>query len=287
MRFIVTGDAGFIGGELKSALINIGHEVMGLDRWIFSEHNRKRIPFDQFGQVDGIFHCGAISDTMTTDIDTTLRLNTYFTADLAEYCEKHSIPLVYSSSAAIYGNSYPDIQPLNLYAWSKYLGERYVTDAGGISLRYFNVYGVTEYKKRNMASVATQAFLYHLRTGQPFELFPGRPRRDFIHVSDVVNANLRALEILQAIKDDDRSDYLFFDKFQYEVGCAETMTFEEVLDIMEVPYIHITADKIPHSYQYETRAMKTEWLPRWKPALSPQHQFARHRQDLIQLTSNQ
>ena len=287
MRFLVFGDNGFIGGELKSALIKAGHDVVGLDLWIFSDKYRKHIPFDQFGKVDGVFHCGAISNTLTSDIDKTLRLNTYFTANLAEYCENNRIPLVYSSSAAVYGNSYPDIQPLNLYGWSKYLGERYVTDAGGIALRYFNVFGVTEYKKMKMASVATQAFLYYIRTGRPFELFPGRPRRDFIHVSDVVNANLRALEILQAIKDDDRADYLFFDKFQYDVGSAETMTFEEVLDIMEVPYIHTTSDKIPLSYQYETKARKDQWLPRWKPALSPQQQFANHRQDLIQLTSNQ
>ena len=283
MRIIVTGDNGFIGGELKAALIQAGHDVVGLDRWIFSDKYRKHIPFDQFGKVDGVFHCGAISDTMTTDIDKTIRLNTYFTADLAEYCEKNRIPLVYSSSAAVYGNSYPDIQPLNLYGWSKYLGERYVTDAGGIALRYFNVFGVTEYKKMKMASVATQAFLYYVRTGRPFELFPGRPRRDFIHVSDVVNANLRALGILM---DDEMNDDITF-KLVYDVGSAETMTFEEVLDIMEVPYIITTSDKIPHSYQYETKARKDQWLPRWKPALSPQQQYANHRQDLIQLTSIQ
>lgn len=287
MRFICTGDNGFIGGELKKELIAQGSDVIGLDRWIFSENYRKHIPFDQFGKVDGVFHVGAISDTMVTDIDKTLRLNTYFTAELAEYCNRNSIPLVYSSSAAVYGNSYPDISPLNLYAWSKYLGERYVTDAGGIALRYFNVFGATEYKKKSMASVATQAFFKYNQTGHPFGLFPGKPRRDFIHVSDVVRANIRAMEIVQSLQDSDRADYLFFDKFQYEVGSATTMTFEEVLDIMQVPYFYEESNKIPASYQYETKASAQKFLPGWKPKLTLQKWFEQHREDLIQLTSKQ
>lgn len=285
MRILLTGDNGFIGGELKAKMIADGNDVIGLDKWIFSDNFRKRIPFDTFGQVDAVIHVGAISNTLTNDIDTTLRLNTYFTADLAAYCEKHGIPLVYSSSAAVYGNSYPDIQPLNLYAWSKYLGERYVTAAGGISLRYFNVYGATEYKKLFMASVATQAFLHYNKTGLPFNLFPGKPRRDFIHVSDVVNANARALQMLfdDKMDDDVRSWNPPREQLVFDVGTAEAMTFEQVLDIMQIPYIH--TDKVPTSYQFQTKARKDKWLPGWKPALSNQEQFEIHRQDLIKLTS--
>lgn len=279
MRVMVTGDLGFIGGELKSKLIELGHDVIGLDKWIFTNNNRTRIPFDTFGRMDAIFHLGAISNTLTNDLDKTMRFNTLMTADLAEFCEREEIPLIYSSSASVYGNSYPDISPQNLYAWSKYLGERYVTAVGGVSLRYFNVFGKSEYKKLNMASVATQAFLYHRRTRKPFSLFPGRPRRDFIHVSDVVQANLDAWQLAK-IPGIDRS-------LQFDVGSAESMTFEQVLDIMQVPYIYISNDSVPVGYQYETKARMDMWLPGWSPALSVEQQFERHRQDLIQLTSKQ
>jgi nucleoside-diphosphate-sugar epimerase len=200
------------------------------------------------------------------------------TADLAEFCQRESIPLIYSSSAAIYGNSYPDPSPLNLYAWSKYLGERFVTAAGGVSLRYFNVYGATEYKKLNMASVATQAFLRFRNSKRPFHLFPGKPKRDFIHVSDVVTANLAALDLCQ-------TEQLHYPRV-FDVGTAETMTFEEVLDLMEVPYIYTASDSVPAGYQWETKARKDRWIPNWKPALPNREQFLIHRNDLLLLTSN-
>ena len=278
MRVMVTGDLGFIGGELKSKLIELGHDVIGLDKWIFTNYNRTRIPFDTFGRMDAIFHLGAISNTLTNDLDKTMRFNTLMTADLAEFCEREEIPLIYSSSASVYGNSYPDISPQNLYAWSKYLGERYVTAVGGVSLRYFNVFGKSEYKKLNMASVATQAFLRFRNSKRPFHLFPGKPKRDFIHVSDVVQANLDAWQLAK-IPGIDRS-------LQFDVGSAESMTFEEVLDLMEVPYIYTASDSVPAGYQLETKARKDRWIPNWKPALPNREQFLIHRNDLLLLTSN-
>ena len=64
------------------------------------------------------------------------------------------MPIIYSSSAANYGSD--GKLPSNLYAWSKYTAECYVNSNGGISLRYFNVYGPKEQHKGKMSSVIYQ-----------------------------------------------------------------------------------------------------------------------------------
>ena len=130
-----------------------------------------------------------------------------------------------SSSAACYGID--DMVPSNLYGWSKYCAERVVSALGGISLRYFNVYGPGEEHKGRMASVFYQAYLQNLN-GHIFNLFPGFPKRDFIFVDDVTTANLIAIRSFASCSG------LVFD-----VGTATPRTFEDGLKIMQISkYLH-------------------------------------------------
>ncbi|MFN9898499.1 MAG: NAD-dependent epimerase/dehydratase family protein, partial [bacterium] len=85
-----------------------------------------------------IFHVGANSNTMETDINTMMAENFDFTYGLALWCSENNVPLIYSSSASVYGNYDGN---MNLYAWSKYSAEAVVLMMGGVALRYFNVYG--------------------------------------------------------------------------------------------------------------------------------------------------
>jgi ADP-L-glycero-D-manno-heptose 6-epimerase len=158
---------------------------------------------------------------------------------------------IYSSSAANYGTN--DEYPSNLYGWSKYTAEQYVIKCGGIALRYFNVYGPLEDHKGKMASVAYQ-MLEKQKEGQEIKLFPKKPQRDFVYVKDIISANLFAMK--------------WFEDYQgqwYEVGSGDARTFEDVLDILEIPYTYHNEKDIPKGYQFHTKSNSENWMVGWTP----------------------
>ena len=122
------------------------------------------------------------------------------------------IPFLYASSASVYGAGTVFREeraceaPLNVYGYSKFLFDEYVRrtladrTAPIVGLRYFNVYGPREQHKGRMASVAKHFFDQYRSQGR-VELFEGsggyangEQRRDFVHVDDVVKANLWFLD---------------------------------------------------------------------------------------------
>ena len=118
---------------------------------------------------DAVFHVGACSDTLETNVDYMMTRNYESTKIIMDWCVKNNKPMIYSSSAANYGTN--NLYPSNLYGWSKYVGEGYVISNGGIALRYFNVYGPGEEDKGKMASVAYQMFIKNTK-GEKITLFP-------------------------------------------------------------------------------------------------------------------
>lgn len=252
MKILVTGSKGFIAKNLIAKLVE--HEVLGIDLDDFYyqpewRHKLAGIVAD-FGP-DVIFHVGACSDTMETRVNYMMELNYDSTKMLAVYCHYTNCKLIYSSSAANTGND--GNGPSNLYGWSKYVAEDLVCSLGGVALRYFNVYGPGEEKKGKMASVAYQAWSRKDQT-TPFKLFPGNPTRDFVHVDDVVSANLHALE-----------NYREFRGNYYHVGSGESRSFEDVMDLMKISYTHWPAELTPAGYQFFTVSNQNEWLPGWTP----------------------
>jgi ADP-L-glycero-D-manno-heptose 6-epimerase len=137
-----------------------------------------------------------------------MKNNYEYSKALLHYCLAKNIPLIYASSAAIYGDGsifreQPEHEkPLNVYGYSKLLFDNYVRHHLGqvssqiVGLRYFNVYGPREAHKGTMASVAYH-FNQQLATEGKVRLFEGtdgydngEQRRDFIYVSDAVAVNL-------------------------------------------------------------------------------------------------
>ncbi len=107
----------------------------------------------------------ACSDTMVEDGRFVMSVNYDYSKSLLAFCQQHAIPLIYASSASVYGLHGPFIEsadrfkPLNAYAYSKTLFDQYagpsLTPASQlVGLRYFNVYGPGEQHKGRMASVA-------------------------------------------------------------------------------------------------------------------------------------
>ena len=227
--YVVTGAAGFIGSKLVEGLNKRGiTDVIAVDNLAhadkfrnlanceiadYVDHADFLANLDRYeGAVEALFHQGACSDTMETDGRYMLDNNYAFSKRLLEWCQEEEVPLIYASSASVYGAG-PDFReerrcekPLNVYGYSKFLFDQYVRKRLGedgpqvAGLRYFNVYGPHEAHKGRMASVAFHAFNQFRAEGR-VKLFVGSDgyedggqQRDFVHVDDAVSVNLWLLE---------------------------------------------------------------------------------------------
>lgn len=254
MKICVTGNRGFIGNALQLEFQRQGFIVIGIDTWIFQREPWQEKLNEYISKIkpDVIFHLGACSDTQLTDVKQMMKQNVESTFIISDWCKKENVPLIYSSSASVIGTSGT---PETLYAWSKYIAEKYVIANGGIALRYFNVYGVSEVHKGNMASVAYQSYQKH-KWGEKVKLFPKEPKRDFVYVRDVVEANLHAWSKFENLRGN-----------WYDVGTGQARKFEDVLNIMGIPFEYEDENKIPQNYQFFTEANKDKfmegWVPKW------------------------
>jgi ADP-L-glycero-D-manno-heptose 6-epimerase len=243
-NFIITGTEGFIGKAVLKALKLRGDFVYQIHQDKNQWENDLEIE-NQIKDCDGIFHIGAISDTTLQDCNEMLYWNYTLSKKLFNLARKYNKKVVYSSSAANYGNG--NGIPNNIYGWSKLLAEEYGLKACEkfIALRYFNVYGPGEEHKGKMASVAYQAY----KAGN-FKLFPGDIKRDFVYVTDIVRANLHAMTLERGV---------------FDVGTGEAETFEELVRGMRINYDFHSKDMIPNWYQYFTQANKDKFMPGWSP----------------------
>jgi ADP-L-glycero-D-manno-heptose 6-epimerase len=141
-----------------------------------------------------------------------MQTNFEYSKHLLHFCSDFQIPLVYASSASVYGAGTEFSverrceNPINAYAFSKLVFDQYVRHvradlrAPVVGLRYFNVYGPGEAHKGGMASVIYH-FHHQLLNGDEVRLFEGsggygdgEQRRDFIHVDDIAAVNLWMLD---------------------------------------------------------------------------------------------
>jgi ADP-L-glycero-D-manno-heptose 6-epimerase len=222
---VVTGGAGFIGSHLVRGLNRRGHRDIVVvddltdgrkfvnlvdcdiaDYWDKDEFiaNLSSLPF----KPRLLFHQGACAVTTEWDGRYMMDTNYRYSVKLLEYCLANEVPMIYASSAAVYGAGTcfaerPECErPLNVYGYSKLLFDNYVRrrvrnhDSQVVGLRYFNVYGPGEGHKGPMASVVQHLNAQVLADGEA-RLFgahdgyeAGEQRRDFIHVQDVVDVNL-------------------------------------------------------------------------------------------------
>ena len=226
---LVTGGAGFIGSHLVSGLLADGYQVRTLDT--FSSGSRANLQavssHDRLTVIDGdirdesavsramsgverVFHLAAVTSVPgsfdnpreTTDVNCT-GTATLLAAAASEEIER----FVFASSAAVYGSDVPvpvaetaTLDPESPYAHSKRYGESLVTQIGEsagfetVSIRFFNVYGPGQDPSGAYAAVIP-AFISRLRAGKPPVIYgDGEQTRDFVAVSDVVAALIRAGE---------------------------------------------------------------------------------------------
>jgi len=267
---IVTGGAGFIGSNLVLGLNQRGYDdILVVDNLTngtkyknlvdcqIADYLDKKDFLEKLQQgffraetIDAIFHQGACSTTTEWDGRYMMENNYEYTKILFHYCQSHKIPLIFASSAAVYGddNNFKEQLeyegPLNVYGYSKFQFDQYFRkyqsklSSQVVALRYFNVYGPHEEHKGSMASVA-----YHLNnqikeTGS-VRLFEGcdgygngEQRRDFIYVGDVVDINLWFLDNPQV-------------SGIYNTGTGHSQTFNDVANAVLAYHQKGTLEYIP------------------------------------------
>jgi ADP-L-glycero-D-manno-heptose 6-epimerase len=253
---LVTGSSGFIGRQLVRSVARLGLDVGEIDEGYFSAPDWKAALVSELDRLNPktVFHVGACSDTLEQDVQFMMIRNYESTKVIADWCVLMNRELIYSSSAANYGED--GKYPSNLYGWSKYTAEDYVVKSGGVALRYFNVYGPGEELKGNMASFLHQSYLKHKRNEQVF-IFPGNPLRDFIYIEDVVSANIHALK-----------NYLLLRGKCFEVSTGVANSFEDMLNIFGIKYEYTTEELIPKGYQFFTCGDPNKWMKNWNPKFS-------------------
>lgn len=287
---IVTGAAGFIGSALLGHLQQLGYgELVAVDDFSHSEkapnlegksllHRIERSEFlawlpTQAHKVQFVFHIGARTKTNEFDEQVLQSLNVDYSKSIWAVCVEHSIPLIYASSAATYGDGaagfsddpalLTQLKPLNPYGSSKHRFDLWVMEqqaAGTVppfwaGFKFFNVFGPNEYHKDRMASVVFHAYNQIKATGA-VSLFKshrsdfqdGSQERDFIYVKDV-------LSVLTHFFVHRKNSGL------YNLGTGECRTFldlaKAVFEAMNQPlnvhYIDMPTD-IRDRYQYHTQA---------------------------------
>ena len=227
MNCLVTGGAGFIGSNLVDKLIDLGHSVICIDNesaecheqfyWNPKANNYKYDICDYekiahlFNGIDYVFHIASDARIQPAILNPrkSIESNAVGTANVIELSRINKVKkFIYSSTSSAYGKKaiLPNIEtqasdPLTPYSTAKVFGEnlaRVYYNLYGletISLRYFNVYGDRQPLKGQYAPVIG-LFLKQYNEGKPLTVVgDGSQRRDFTHISDVVQANIIASEL--------------------------------------------------------------------------------------------
>ncbi|MEY3397690.1 MAG: hypothetical protein RL220_284 [Bacteroidota bacterium] len=221
-------------------------------------------------QVQFVFHLGARTDTTEFNVSIFDELNLNYSKEIWKICAEYSLPLVYASSAATYGDGslgytdshdiIPSLHPLNPYGESKNEFDKWVLQQEHqplfwAGLKFFNVYGPNEYHKGRMASVVFHAFNQILATGG-MKLFrshrpdyaDGGQMRDFVYVKDVT-------EVCMFLMHHRKNSGI------YNLGSGRARTFRDLaastfrsMEVTEnISFIDTPAD-IRDKYQYFTEA---------------------------------
>jgi UDP-glucose 4-epimerase len=224
--FLVTGGAGFLGSHLVDALLKQGHLVRVLDD--LSSGHRQNLPRQTqflhgditdpatveqaFEGIDACFHLAAIASVVRSNREwlRTHQVNLTGTLNILNQARRlrhrRKIPVVYASSAAIYGDcgtvsigEETPVAPLSAYGADKSACELHARVAGAVheiptvGLRFFNLYGPRQDAQSPYSGVIA-LFADRLRLGEPVEIFgDGEQVRDFTFVGDAVGALERAL----------------------------------------------------------------------------------------------
>ena len=245
-RILVTGSSGFVGKNLVEELKRQDAEVSTLTdrsgrRIDIRDQQRVVRIINKIRNIDIVYHLAAITSVPFSfeNPRETYDVNVLGTLNILELCRSCNADKMVFASSYVYGQpqylpideKHP-LQPTNPYARSKILGEElcraYNTDSGVkcIILRPFNIYGVGQGKDFLIPSIIAQ-----LRYGK-IELKDPAPKRDFIYISDVIDAYIKAGE--------------FKGNFEvFNIGYGKSYSVKEIVD--KIIYLYGRDVKVKYS----------------------------------------
>jgi len=259
MRALVTGGAGFIGHHLVGRLLAEGCQVRVLDDlsagrtdWLPAEAELLQGSIEDAAlcsqacrEVSAVFHLAAWSRSVTTveGLERCTRVNVVGTQNVLLAAKENGVGrFIYSGSSTYYGDNpvpqHEDQKPdlLNPYGLTKAVGEDYcrlfdrLFDLPTVVLRYFNVYGPGQ-PTDGVYALVLGIFLRRYAAGLPLEIHgSGNQRRDFVHVRDVVEANVLAWRSSVRGR-------------TYNIGSGSALSIQELADLIS-----------PHQRYTEARA---------------------------------
>jgi UDP-glucose 4-epimerase len=248
-RVLITGVAGFIGSNLADRLISEGYDVVGIDNLSYGP--KEQIPagvkfhkldirskdiYAAFIGVDTVFHFAAKNSIIdcqndpveTADINVTGTANVFMAASLAKVRK-----VIYAESSAVYEGSKKlptpeeDEHPESFYAISK-MSTKYFSEGFGhffglnlTALRYFNVYGPRQDYRRTIPPVFSAFIIKFLKGERPVIYGDGSKRRDFIHVDDINDFHILAMN-------DDRTNGRV-----YNLGTGKNVSVLEIYKMIQ------------------------------------------------------
>lgn len=286
IKSLVTGGAGFIGSHLVDRLIAEGHEVIVIDNFStgrpenLKQHEKNKnltlIEADiqdfktiqkYFKGIDWVFHIAALADIVPSIQHPAdyFRANVDGTFSVLEASKNANVKrFIYAASSSSYGipDHYPtpetaEIRPQYPYALTKYMAEELVLHWGQVyklpvvSMRFFNVYGPRARTSGTYGAVFG-VFLAQKLHGEPFTVVgDGNQLRDFIYVTDVVNA------CIMAAKSDLTCETL-------NVGSGNPQSINQLVKYLggEVVYIPKRPGEPPRTH---ADIIKIQKLLKWKP----------------------
>jgi len=221
MRILITGTDGYIGCVLAPAVIDAGHEVVGLDTRYFNEallgapprsgypvivKDLRDIAREDLEGIDAVMHLAGLSNDALGELSrrVTFDINHRATVRLAKLCKEAGVDrFIYSSSCSVYGKSSADIvteespfDPQTDYAVCKMLDERELSDLADDSfsptfLRNATAYGASPRMRFDLVVNNLSALAWTTR--RIAMVSDGTPWRPIVHILDISRAFLAAL----------------------------------------------------------------------------------------------
>ena len=284
MKYLVTGGAGFIGSNLVDRLIELGNKVVCIDNESAECHDQfywnsvaQNYKYDicnydlvapLFKDVDCVFHVASDARIQPAILNPkkSIENNVIGTSNVLELSKINKVKrVIYSSTSSAYGKKslLPNIEtqpsdPLTPYSAAKVFGEnlaRVYYNLYGletISLRYFNVYGDRQPLKGQYAPVIG-LFLKQHEEGKPLTVVgDGSQRRDFTHISDVIQANILASEIKNGFGE------------VYNIGYGSNYAILDIANMIssDVKFIPPRVGEVQETLASNTKFKKlTNWSP--------------------------
>ena len=267
-KVLVTGGCGFVGHALSIDLIKRGYEVDVIDN--LSIGKEAKIPegsnflggdIRAMDNVDDypytyIFHLAALSRIQPSfqNPTSTFSVNVNGTKAVVEYAFQNKSKLIYSGSSSKHHN--PQLSP---YAMSKHMGEEWIKmykkvyEMNSEIVRFYNVYGPGELVDSNMAAVIGK-WRAAIKKGETLKIHgDGEQRRDFTHITDIVDGLIRIAE-----SDEKHED-------AWELGTGKNYSINEVAN-MFTPLLREYVDDVKGNYR-ETIRINNDAIERlgWQP----------------------